>query len=130
MRILLVTGLCFSLLGCAANIPAVQQEKAVEQPAPKGMVTGTIKASGQPVKGMLVEAYTKNCLAGPVVAKTVTGATGEFSFKDMEPETYYIGINEFRGSGKLLPGFKSTCGAGRAFNGADDLDFQVSVERR
>ena len=130
MRFFITTGLCFSLLGCATGTSNVQGEKATKPIPPKAVITGRVNINGQPVKGMLVEAYSVDCFAGAVVAKTYTGAKGEFRFKHVKPQTYYIGVNDFRGGGVQLPGFSSTCGKGRYFSGKDPLHFQIPVKRR
>ena len=142
IRTVYLLAICSMLIGCsnypqatspvinATNSPILDPIKVVQQPKPPFLVKGRVHVNGTPVKGMLVEAYTGSCFSGPVVAKTVTDAKGEFGFKDMKPETYFIGLNEFRGSGKLLPIYSSTCGKGRYFSGKDSLDFQLLIAKR
>ncbi len=146
LRIIYSAIFCTTLFGCSSNVPApdatnpssiVQSNspildpiKVVEQSKPPYMVTGRVSVNGQPVKAMLVEAYTGDCFGGPLVAKTTTDAKGQFAFKNIKPNTYFIGVNEFRGNGKLLPGYTSTCSKGRYFSGMQNLDFQIGINKR
>jgi len=129
IRKLYPLAICLTLFGCATNPPTPYVEN-LTIPEPEYLVSGNVSLNGQPVNGMLVEAYTGDCFNGPVIAKTTTDAEGAFSFKDMQPATYFIGLNEFRGNGKLIPDLTSTCGKGRAFTGKENLHFQLSVDKR